>query len=188
MKKVLVLLAEGFEELEAVTVIDLLRRAGFEVIACGLGDDGAPVRASRGVVLVPDTVLAAVEEKGKEFDLVVLPGGQPGSDNLRADGRVLDLLRKQHGEGRMVAAICAAPMVLAAAGILDGERATSYPGCLESMNLAATELSSDPVVVSGRIVTSRGPGTAMDFALALIELLGGKELRGKVEGGLQRCA
>ncbi len=185
MKRILVLLAEGFEELEAMTMIDLFRRAGFEVVSCGLGEKVGPVKASRGVQIVPDAVLSQVRDK--EFDLVALPGGQPGSDNLRGDERVLDMLRRQHGSGGMVAAICAAPMVLAAAGILDGRVATGYPGCLESMNLKDTQLVADPVVVSDRVITSRGPGTAMDFALKLIEIMGGSKLLAQVESGLQRC-
>ncbi len=185
MKKVLVILAEGFEELEAVTVIDLCRRAGFGVTSCGLDLLPQPIKASRGMVIVPDAALDQVRDEN--FDIVVLPGGQPGSDNLRADPRVLDLIRRQHQSGGWVAAICAAPMVLAAAGVLGGAEATAYPGCLESMNLSDTEIREEAVVVAGKIITSRGPGTAMDFALRIISESGGTELTAKVESGLQRC-
>src|SRR5690606_21989525 len=112
------------EELEAVTIIDLLRRAGIRVVTAGL--DAGPVTASRGVVLVPDTTLdAALQE---DFDMVVLPGGSPGTENLDQDPRVRELLKKMANSGKFTAAICAAPKVLANAGLLAGKRATSYPG------------------------------------------------------------
>ncbi len=183
-KRILVPLAEGFEELEAVTVIDLLRRARFEVIVAGLRE-GA-VKASRGTVILPDDSLDAVLDVS--FEMVVLPGGLPGSDHLNEDIRIRNLLQKLDAEGKWLAAICAAPKVLASAGVLKGRKATSYPGVLES--LAETEnilLSSEPVVRDGNVITSRGPGTAMDFALELIEVLAGKERRDEVEGPLQRC-
>ena len=182
MARILVPLAPGCEELEAVTVIDLLRRAGIDVVTAGLA--AGPVRASRGVVLVPDTTLDAVQEQ--VFDLVVLPGGQPGSDNLEQDPRIRRLLERTADGGGYVAAICAAPKVLASAGLLDGKRATAYPGVLEGMARAAVQLDPQPVVRDGRMITSRGPGTAMDFALELIELLVGREKREQVEAGLVR--
>ena len=182
MARILVPLAPGCEELEAVTVIDLLRRAGIDVVTAGLA--AGPVRASRGVVLVPDTTLDAVQEQ--VFDLVVLPGGQPGSDNLEQDPRIRRLLKRTADGGGYVAAICAAPKVLASAGLLDGKRATAYPGVLEGMARAAVQLDPQPVVRDGRMITSRGPGTAMDFALELIELLVGREKREQVEAGLVR--
>jgi 4-methyl-5(b-hydroxyethyl)-thiazole monophosphate biosynthesis len=182
MARALIPLAPGCEELEAVTVIDLLRRAGIEVVTAGLVD--GPVQASRGVVLVPDTTLDAVLEQ--PFDMVVLPGGQPGSDNLERDPRIRRLLERMAGGDGYTAAICAAPKVLASAGLLAGKRATGYPGVLEGMPQAQVELDPRPVVRDGRVITSRGPGTAMDFALELIEILVGKERRGQVEAGLVR--
>lgn len=182
MASVLVPLAEGCEELEAVTVVDLLRRAGVEVVCAGL--DGQPVRASRGVTLLPDTDLDSALQR--DFDMVVLPGGQGGADRLAADPRIGALLRQMADSGRFTAAICAAPKVLAGAGLLDGLRATSYPGVLAETDAAGLQLSEAPVVRDGRVVTSRGPGTAMDFALELIELLCGSGRRREVEERLVR--
>ncbi len=182
MAIVLVPLAQGCEELEAVTVIDLLRRAEITVVTAGL--DGQPVRASRGVVLVPDMDLDSALQQ--EFDMVVLPGGLPGTDYLDNDPRIHELLKKMANSGRFTAAICAAPKVLANAGILSGRTATSYPGVLDEMGLADVSYSADTVVKDGRIITSRGPGTAMDFALELIENLVGREKRDEVEAKLVR--
>ena len=182
MACVLMPLAQGCEELEAVTVIDLLRRAKIEVVIAGL-DDG-PVRGSRGTVLVPDTVLDAVMEQ--EFDMIVLPGGLPGADNLDQDARVHRLLQRHQTEQRYAAAICAAPKVLANAGLLDGKSATSYPGAVIPAKFPRVDLLDAPVVVDGKVITSRGPGTAMDFALQLIESLAGKAKRDEVEAALVR--
>lgn len=184
MARVLVPLAQGCEELEAVTVIDLLRRAGIDVVTAGLDDQ--PVTASRGVRLIPDATLSDV--LGEDFDMIVLPGGLPGADHLDQDERIRALLTSMSESGRFTAAICAAPKVLANAGLLDGKSATSYPGIIDAMELKTTKLLQDPVVVDGKIVTSRGPGTAMDFALALIELLLGPEKREEVETPLVRPA
>lgn len=183
MVRTLIPLAEGCEELEAVTVIDLLRRAGIEVITAGL--DEGPVRASRGVVLHPDTTISEVQDQS--FDMVVLPGGLAGADNLERDPRIRELLLRMHKEGKYTAAICAAPKVLASVGLLDGRKATSYPGVLEGMDLPRVELSSMPVIQDEKVITSRGPGTAMDFALELIEVLSGRAKRDEVELQLVRA-
>ncbi len=180
MARVLIPLAQGCEELEAVTVIDLLRRAGIEVVSAGL-EPGA-VTASRGTVLLPDTTLEAVLED--EFDMLVLPGGLPGADHLDQDPRIHRLLQRFSATGRYTAAICAAPKVLANAGLLDGKNATSYPGFLETF--PRVEAVVAPVVTDGKVITSRGPGTAMDFALALIEVLTDKTTRDQVEETLVR--
>ncbi|MCL4315674.1 MAG: DJ-1/PfpI family protein [Gammaproteobacteria bacterium] len=181
-KKVLVPLAQGCEELEAVTIIDLLRRAEITVVSAGL--DAGPVRASRGTRLLPDATLD--EALKQDYDMVVLPGGQPGSDNLNRDPRVHALLKRMADSGKFTAAICAAPSVLAHAGLLKGKHATSFPGVLEELSHSGVILQDQPVVKDGKIITSKGPGTAMDFALELIELLSGKEKRAQVEAGLQR--
>lgn len=180
MPKVLVPLAQGCEEIEAVTVIDILRRAGVTVVCAGL--DNQPVRASRGVMLVPDTTLDEV--LNDSFDMIVLPGGQPGTNNLKADERIIALLRKMAQQGKHVAAICAAPSVLAIAGLLEGKKATSFPAALGGF--ANIDLQASAVVEDGNLITSRGPGTAMDFALALAERLVGKTRRQEVEAALQR--
>lgn len=179
--QVLVPLAEGCEEVEAVTIIDLLRRAGIEVTVAGL--DAGPVTASRGVVLLPDTVLEEVEHQ--TFDMIVLPGGGPGSNVLDRDERIRKMLTEQHQAGRYVAAICAAPKVLAHIGLLGGRKATAYPGTLEG-EPGGIRIEDAPVVIDGKIVTSRGPGTAMEFALTLIEMLAGAPARKTVDAGLQR--
>lgn len=183
MATVLVPLAPGCEELEAVTIIDLLRRAGVEVVTAGL--DGGPVHASRGVTLLPDTDLDTALER--EYDMVILPGGAKGADNLGVDARVTELLRRMADSGRFVGAICAAPKVLAGSGVLAGRRATCYPGHIQPDNDQGVELVDEPVVIDGKVITSRGPGTAMDFALTLIEQLAGKAKRDEVEAGLARA-
>ncbi len=183
MAKVLVPLAQGCEELEAVTVVDLLRRAGIEVVTAGL--DEQPVCASRGMVLVPDMTLDSALLQ--EYDMIVLPGGLPGADNLRDDDRIIARLQSMSAAGQYTAAICAAPKVLAQAGLLQGKRATSFPGALETDSITGLEYQESPVVMDGKVITSRGPGTAMDFALTLIEQLVGKQRRDEVEAGLQRA-
>jgi 4-methyl-5(b-hydroxyethyl)-thiazole monophosphate biosynthesis len=180
MSRALVLLAEGSEELEAVTLIDLLRRAGVQVTVAGL--QAGPLRASRGVMLLPEVALEAVLEQ--EFDLLALPGGQPGTKHFKADARVLALVRRMAAAGKLVTAICAAPSVLAAAGVLDGRRATCFPGALDAYPQVQQQRAA--VVEDGQFITSRGPGTAMDFALTLIERLCGRAKRDEVEAGLQR--
>jgi 4-methyl-5(b-hydroxyethyl)-thiazole monophosphate biosynthesis len=180
MKRVVVPLAEGFEELEAVTIIDILRRAGVDVVVASVA--GSPVTGSHGIRLAADTPLAALAEQ--DFDMIALPGGMPGADHLKKDPLVAALVRRLHDAGRPVAAICAAPMVLAAAGVLDGRRATSYPGFLKDADKAT--VVGDAVVVDGGVITSRGPGTALDFALALVEALLGPAARQDIEGRLER--
>lgn len=180
MKSALVLFAEGSEELEAVTIVNILRRGGVSVSLAGL-TSGA-LRGSRGITLQPDTTLEAA--LSQEFDMIVLPGGQPGTNHLKADARVLQLLKKMHAQEKYVTAICAAPSVLAIAGLLDGKRATSFPTALN--NFPNVNLQMAAVVEDGKLITSRGPGTAMDFALTLLERLVGAAKRVEVEAGLVR--
>jgi len=180
MAQVLVPLADGCEELEAVTIVDLLRRAGIGVVTAGLKP--GIVKASRGVQLVPDVTLDVALQD--DYDMVVLPGGMPGATHLKEDGRVLALLQRMAEAGKYTAAICAAPMVLAEAGVLDGKQATSYPGFLDAV--PGVTASTAAVVQDGTVLTSRGPGTAMDFALALVEVLAGAEKRQQVEAALVR--
>ncbi len=182
MPTVLVPLAQGCEELEAVTIINLLRRAGITVISAGL--DKEPVKASRGVVLIPDTTLDEVVNQ--TFDMIVLPGGLPGADHLNNDPRIHKLLKDTQQQGKYIAAICAAPKVLADAGLLANKSATSYPGVLDKMQVPDMQFIDAPVVKDGQVVTSRGPGTAMDFALELIDTLVGRDTRDTVEAGLVR--
>jgi len=182
-RQVLVPLADGVEELEAVTVIDLLRRAEVEVTTAAVGANRT-VTARRGVVMVADACFAEVA--GRDFDMIVLPGGLPGATHLDREPGMYPLLQRMHERGKYTAAICAAPKVLAGAGLLAGRRATCYPGVLQAMDLPDTTIEDAPVVADDTVITSRGPGTAMDFALHLVELLRGRERRQALETALQR--
>jgi 4-methyl-5(b-hydroxyethyl)-thiazole monophosphate biosynthesis len=173
-------LAPGCEELEAVTIIDLLRRADIEVVVAGLVD--GIITGSRGTRLLPDMTLD--EAISQEFDMIALPGGLPGSDHLAADQRIADILRGMYASDRFVGAVCAAPKVLARSGILNGKTATAYPGVLQAENHPA--ISGDAVTRDGHVITSRSAGTVMDFALELVEVLAGRETRQKVESSLAR--
>jgi 4-methyl-5(b-hydroxyethyl)-thiazole monophosphate biosynthesis len=167
-KKVLVPIADGTEEIEAVTIIDVLRRAGADVTVASVGE--LQITASRGVNIVADVPIAACVDG--EYDLVVLPGGIPGADNLKASTELEQILRRQAERRRYIGAICAAPaVVLQAHGLLEGRQATSHPGFIDQLSAATRR--EDRVVVDGNCVTSRGPGTAMEFALELVALLYG---------------
>jgi len=180
MKTVLVIFADGSEELEAITIVNILRRAGITVTLAGL-TDGA-LKGSRGVTILPDSTLD--EAINQHYDMVVLPGGQPGTNHLKADARVLQLVQQMAQQDKLVAAICAAPSVFATAGLLDGKRATSFPGALAPFD--NIDIQDSAIVEDGNLITSRGPGTAMDFALTLAERLVGKPKRDEVEATLQR--
>lgn len=182
MSKVLVPLAQGFEDMEAITITDILRRAGIEVITAGL-ENGA-ITGSRGTVVMPDVSLNDVVNDN--FDMIVLPGGQPGATNLKNDNRIITLLGKMAGAGKYIGAICAAPGVLAEAGVLTNRKATAYPGTFPDKSYPDVDAVDDIVVMDGKITTSRGPGTAVDFSLQLIEQLEGKQVRDKVETALVR--
>ncbi len=182
MQTVLIPLAEGFEELEAVTIIDLLRRADINVVTASLGDE--TVTGSRGTRVVADTSVDEVLEQ--DFDMVVLPGGLPGADHLDADDRIHSILQRTADKDRPIGAICAAPKVLASAGLLDNKKATAYPGALDSQALETTQITEAAVQQDGNILTSRGPGTAMDFALEIITCLAGAQKRDEVEAALLR--
>ncbi len=181
---VLVAVSDGTEELEAVNVIDVLRRAEIEVTAARVASPAGcdpTITASRGVRLVADRPLAACT--GDDWDAVVLPGGMPGAEHLRDDADLVGLLRRQDAAGRIVAAICAAPaVVLAHHDLLRGRKATCFPAMRHL--LPAGSRNDGRVVVDGSLVTSQGPGTAMEFALALVGLLRGRDVRDTVAAGL----
>lgn len=168
MPTVLAILADGFEEIEATTPIDLLRRAGAEVTVAALGE-GIHVTGRTGITLHADTTLAAVEAATppRVFDCVFLPGG-PGVKHLRADPRVRALVLRQHAASRWLAAICAAPTVLHDAGLLQGKRYTAH---FSVANELPAILADERVVTDGPLLTSRGAGTALDFGLLLVEKL-----------------
>jgi 4-methyl-5(b-hydroxyethyl)-thiazole monophosphate biosynthesis len=167
MYKTLVLLAAGFEEIEAVTVIDLLRRSEIDVAVAGLG--GKKVIGSHGIPIYCDILINDI--RPNEYDVLCLPGGQPGTDNLKSDQKVLDLVQSFNQKGKLIAAICAAPTVLEEAGILEGRRVTSYPS--ERNVFSQSEYQNKNVVEDNNIITSRGVGTAIDFALTLVKILRG---------------
>lgn len=175
MPRVAVVLADGFEEVEAMSIIDVLRRAEIETVVVGLHD--GPVLSTRKVKVIPDTIIDTV--KSNDFDMIVLPGGQPGADNMKGDARVQALIRSFNNTGKRISAICAAPIVLAGAGILQGKRVTSYPTYKDKLGHVVYEEKS--VVEDGNILTSRGPGTALLFALAIVEQLVGKERAQKIK-------
>jgi 4-methyl-5(b-hydroxyethyl)-thiazole monophosphate biosynthesis len=180
-KSAIVLLAEGFEEIEAVTPADVLRRAGVEVTVAGLG--GLTVAGGHGIVLTGDKPFADLREES--FDAVILPGGMPGAANLGASEQVKQFCRRHAEAGRVVAAICAAPAkALAVFGLLEGKAATCYPGFEDEFPASAT-VREEPVVVDGTLVTSRGPGTALPFAYALTELLVGAGTAGELREAMQ---
>ncbi len=170
-KKALVVLAEGFEEIEAIAPIDILRRAGIRVTVVGLND--RHVKSSRNLTVQADILLKDLAE---DMDAVILPGGMPGATHLARSVELAVLVKKMGKEGKVVAAICAAPAaVLAPLGILDGKKATCYPGC-EADFSKSTVYSKESVVVDGNLITSRGPGTALEFSLEIVRHLVGKEM------------
>jgi 4-methyl-5(b-hydroxyethyl)-thiazole monophosphate biosynthesis len=160
---IVVPLAPGFEEIEAVTIIDVLRRAELAVFVAGL--EPGPILGAHGIPVGTDGDLADVDHA--DVAMIVLPGGMPGTTRLAEDERVLALLRVLHESGRPVAAICAAPLVLARAGILEGREATSHPSVRDRL-AGARVLDAPRVVRSGTVLTSQGPGTALEFALAIV--------------------
>lgn len=169
MKSVAVLLAPGFEEIEAITVIDVLRRADIQVTVAGLSK--GEITGSHQITVRPDRTLDEIRPEG--FDMVVLPGGLPGTDHLRADPRVRTFVQQMAGAGKHTCAICAAPTVLKEAGVAEGKSVTSHPIVRE--DLKGLDYREDRVVVDGSVVTSRGAGTAMAFALELVRILAGPE-------------
>ena len=178
MSSCLVILAEGFESVEAVAPIDILRRAGMEVTVAGLG--GREIVSSQGLKIITDMEL---EQESVLYDLIFLPGGMPGSLNLALSPLVIDLLKRHNAAGKFIAAICAAPAkILAPNGFLDGKTATCYPQNMDELAQAAAGavLSEDKVVVDGNIITSRGVGTALELGFVLAECLGGHELAEKL--------
>ena len=178
MPRVVVILADGFEEVEAMSIIDILRRAELDTVIAGLHD--GPVTSTRKVKVIPDTTIDAV--KADAFDMIVLPGGQPGSDTMNADARVISLIKEFAQKGKLVGAICAAPIVLANAGVLQGKHITLFPSYQDRLGGGIYEETS--VVVDGNIMTSRGPGTALAFALAIVERLVSKEKAQKIKAAM----
>jgi 4-methyl-5(b-hydroxyethyl)-thiazole monophosphate biosynthesis len=163
-ERVLVPLAAGFEEIEAIAIVDVLRRAGLEVTVAGL--EPGPVEGAHGIEVAPDAALSELDLDA--YTTIVLPGGMPGTRRLAEDERVIGLVQRLHAAGRRTAAICAAPLVLARAGVIDGVPVTSHPSVRKELGAARVQ-DAPRVVRSGNVITSQGPGTAIEFALALVE-------------------
>ncbi len=178
-KKAIVLLAPGYEELEAIAVVDMLRRAGIETLIAGTV--AGPVPSDRNVKIVPDVELDQVLDD--EFDLIVLPGGIPGTENLAKDSRVIKMLKDQLESGRYIGAICAAPAILDRLGISSGKTITCHPACQASVKNST--LSQDRVVQDGQFITSQCAGTALEFGLRLVEFLAGTEKMHEVNQGVR---
>jgi 4-methyl-5(b-hydroxyethyl)-thiazole monophosphate biosynthesis len=178
MKRVLVPLAPGVEEIEAVTVIDILRRAGIEVTVAGTVE--GEIEGRNKIRLAADVLLDSITSN--LFDMIVLPGGSVGAEHLKKNPKVRQILQDMESRGCYITAICAAPLVLSAVGILDGKNVTSHPSV--QRDLSEVRYSEDRVVVDGHVITSRAPGTAMEFAMKLVEILGGRSKMEEVNRGV----
>lgn len=179
---VYLILGNGFEEIEGIATVDILRRSGAEVCTAGIG--GRQIVGAHGIPVVADCTVDEMDQT--LLEMIVLPGGMGGVEAMLGSQSTLDAIRQAYGDGKYVAAICAAPMVLSALKITDGKRATSYPGTAEKMG-AAVYQEDEAVVVDGRVITSRGPGTTIPFALKLSEILRGGETAKQVASGLVIC-
>jgi len=168
--------AEGFEEIEALTIVDVLRRAGITVDMIGVV--GSMITGAHGVKVVMDKRLNAV--RAEDYEGIVLPGGSPGYINLSKSNALKEMIKQMNSKGKLVAAICASPAVLAKAGVLDNRHATIYPGMEKELPYPRDER----VVVDGNVVTSQGPGTALEFALKIVELLKGSGEAAKLRRAL----
>jgi len=169
MAKIALFLADGFEEVEAVTPADFLVRGGVEVITAGI--TAREVTGGHNISIMTDCLVADLP---RDLDGVIIPGGMPGAENVAASDTAMTIIKDLFQKGKLVAAICAAPaVVLEKAGILVGKKATCYPGFEKQFTQCI--FSEDRVVIDGNLVTSRGPGTAAEFAIALVEILAGKE-------------
>lgn len=175
MKKVLVPLAKGFEDIEAISVVDVLRRGGVEVVTASITDSKA-VESAHGVTIMADALFADVADD--EYEAIVLPGGGEGTENLRHYEPLFKRLRRQHEEGRLLCAICAAPIILVDAGVADaGRHMTCYPSMMTELDRS---YSNVPVVADGNLVTGQAPGSATLFALVVLSALVGEVKTHKV--------
>ncbi len=181
MVKVGLFLADGFEEIEGLTSVDAMRRAGFEVTTISIMKREV-INGSHGIKVYADTLFEDVDDF-KKFDALVLPGGGIGTQNLKAHEGVRKEIVKKASEGKLVAAICAAPTVLASVGLLDKKRATCYPGCESEFNSSITYTAAQ-VEEDGMVITGNGMAAALPFAFAIIKKLGGEEPLDKVKKGV----
>ena len=179
-KRALLVLADGFEDIEAAAPFDILKRAGVAVKTAGL--ESQEVKSARGLKITTDTTLDAIEEE--EFDCIVLPGGSGGAEKLSKSVKLKTLIQKMSKNGKIIAAICASPAwVLAPAGILDGKNATCYPGAEKSFS-AKTNYINKEVVVDENIITSQGPATALLFGIKIVEMLRGSNIADTIKKNL----
>lgn len=179
MSRAIVPLADGFEEIEALTIVDVLRRGGVAVTTAAVGKS-LELTGAHGVHVKADALLADVEDEN--FDAVILPGGGQGTENLKNSNSVIHLLHRQKDGGRLICAICAAPTVLVEAEVLDpGQHITCYPTCIMELDRASANV---PVVADGNVITGQAPGSAMLFSLVVLQALAGEAVASKVARGL----
>ena len=181
MKKIAVFLADGFEEVEGLTPIDMCRRAGIEVTTVSIGDS-LNIHGSHDIIIKADRLFNEVNYD--EMDMLLLPGGGKGTENLENCEKLLDLLKRADSDGKILAAICAAPRVLGKLGLLKGQRAICFPGNEEYLE-GAEIAKGEKTVISGRFVTARGMGAAVEFGAAVIESLLGREKAEEILGIIQ---
>lgn len=179
MKKIGIFMADGCEEIEGLTVVDIVRRANMEITMISISGK-REVRGSHNITFLADALASEVDYEG--LDAIVLPGGMPGTLHLGESGTVNDVIKKFASEGKLVAAICAAPSVLGAAGILQGRKAACYPGFEEKLTGAA--VSEEEVAADGNVITSRGMGTAIPFALAILRYFQGDAAAEEMRKGI----
>ena len=172
MTNVLVIFAPGFEEIEALTIVDILRRSNIDVTTAAL--QNSPVEGAHGVQVCTDKTLEDIDMNS--FHGIILPGGAPGYENLRKDNRVIELIQKAYNEKKLIAAICASPSVLADAGILNNKKCTIYPGMEVEIQKGGGLFLEEDVVIDDNIITSRGPATSLVFALKLAQFFAGKDI------------
>jgi 4-methyl-5(b-hydroxyethyl)-thiazole monophosphate biosynthesis len=177
--KVIVPIAEGFEEIEAITIVDILRRADIDVTTATLSKN--PVKGSHGIPVKADRIIK--ELNMVDFNCIVLPGGMPGSENLKMNDTVLSYIKHIYSKGGYIAAICAAPIVLGQAGVLYGKNVTCFPG-YEGELIDANYIEK-PVVVDGSVITGRGAGCAIPFALEIVGTIRGNDIREEIKNNLQ---
>lgn len=180
MKKVLVFLADGFETIEALSVVDVCHRAKVICHACSIADN-KEVKSAHGTTVLCDKVIS--ENDLDSYDAIVLPGGMPGATNLRDNEVVQGLVKKYNEDGKIVAAICAAPIALAKAGVIEGKNVTSYPGFKDQLG-NVNYVEDECVVVDGNIITSRGPATALAFGLEILKELGYEKEANQIKEGM----
>jgi 4-methyl-5(b-hydroxyethyl)-thiazole monophosphate biosynthesis len=173
--KAFLFLADGFEEIEAITPIDILRRAEIDIETISISNKNEVIGAHK-IKLLADKLFS--ETNFSECDILILPGGIPGTKNLEAHQGLKSLLEKHYNQGKSIAAICAAPSILGGLGILNGKDATCYPGFEHT--LIGAQLSKNNVVKSGKIITAKGAGTALEFSLKIVEELKGSSLADKI--------